>query len=67
LPFAVGLSRASRQIIQQNLMISFGVIALLIVTSVLGIVQLGFAVVLHEGSTLIVVGNALRLLSYRKN
>ncbi len=62
LPFAVGLSRASRQIIQQNLTISLGVILLLIVTSVLGIVQLGFAVVLHEGSTLIVVGNALRLL-----
>jgi len=67
LPFAVGLSRFSRQIIQQNLLVSFGVIALLIVTSVLGIVQLGFAVVLHEGSTLIVVGNALRLLGYRKS
>ncbi len=65
LPFAVGLSRASRQIIQQNLVISLGVIALLILTSVLGIVQLGFAVILHEGSTLVVVGNALRLLAYR--
>lgn len=65
LPFAVGLSRASRQIIQQNLVISLGVIVLLIFTSVLGIVQLGFAVVLHEGSTLVVVGNALRLLAYR--
>ncbi len=39
---------------------------LLILTSVLGIVQLGFAVVLHEGSTLIVVGNALRLLAYKQ-
>jgi Cd2+/Zn2+-exporting ATPase len=66
LPFAVGLSRASRQIIQQNLYISLGVIVLLIVTSVLGIVQLGFAVVLHEGSTLIVVGNALRLLGFKE-
>ncbi len=66
LPFAVGLSRASRQIIQQNLVISLGVIVLLIFTSVLGIVQLGFAVVLHEGSTLVVVGNALRLLAYHK-
>lgn len=66
LPFAVGLSRASRQIIQQNLFISLGVIVLLIFTSVLGIVQLGFAVVLHEGSTLVVVGNALRLLGYRE-
>ena len=65
LPFAVGLSRASRRIIRQNLIIAFGVIALLIVTSVLGIVQLSFAVVLHEGSTLVVVGNALRLLAYR--
>ncbi|MBN8590647.1 MAG: heavy metal translocating P-type ATPase [Anaerolineae bacterium] len=66
LPFAVGLSRASRRIIMQNLMISLGVIALLIVTSVLGLVQLGFAVLLHEGSTLIVVGNALRLLGFKK-
>lgn len=65
LPFAVGLSRASRQIIGQNLAISLGVIALLILTSVLGVVQLGFAVILHEGSTLVVVGNALRLLAYK--
>jgi Cd2+/Zn2+-exporting ATPase len=64
LPFAVGLSRGSRRIIQQNLLISFGVIALLMATSVLGLVQLGFTVFLHEGSTLIVVGNALRLLGY---
>ena len=67
LPFAVGLSRGSRQIIQQNLFIAFGVIALLMVTSVLGIVQLGFTVVLHEGSTLVVVGNALRLLAYKQH
>jgi Zn2+/Cd2+-exporting ATPase len=66
LPFAVGLSRASRQIIQQNLFISLGVIALLVFTSVLGIVQLGFAVILHEGSTLVVVANALRLLAYKR-
>lgn len=65
LPFVVGLSRFSRQIIQQNLAISLGVIGLLMVTSVFGIIQLGFAVVLHEGSTLIVVGNALRLLGYK--
>jgi Cd2+/Zn2+-exporting ATPase len=65
LPFAVGLSRASRAIIRQNLAISLGVIGLLILTSVLGIVQLSGAVVLHEGSTIIVVLNALRLLRYR--
>ena len=65
LPFAVGLSRASRSIIRQNLVISLGVIGLLILTSVLGIVQLSGAVILHEGSTILVVLNALRLLRYR--
>jgi Cd2+/Zn2+-exporting ATPase len=66
LPFAVGLSRSSRAIIRQNLAISLGVIALLIITSVLGVVQLSGAVILHEGSTIVVVLNALRLLAYRK-
>jgi Cd2+/Zn2+-exporting ATPase len=66
LPFAVSLSRASRAIIRQNLGISLGVILLLLVTSVLGLVQLSWAVVLHEGSTIIVVLNALRLLTHRE-
>ena len=65
LPFAVGLSRASRAIIKQNLAISLGVIGVLIVTSVLGLAQLGGTVIVHEGSTLVVVLNALRLLRYR--
>lgn len=65
LPFAVGLSRASRAIIRQNLAISMGVIAVLVVTSVLGLVPLGPTVVAHEGSTLVVVFNALRLLRYQ--
>lgn len=66
LPFAVGLSREARRIIQQNIIISLGVIGLLIVTSVLAIVPLGGAVILHEGSTLVVVANAIRLLGYRE-
>jgi Cd2+/Zn2+-exporting ATPase len=65
LPFAVGLSRASRRIIQQNLTVSLGVIALLIASSLLGVVGLSWVVVLHEGSTIVVVLNALRLLAYR--
>ncbi len=66
LPFAVGLSRASRRIIVQNLAIALGVIFLLIGASVAGVVALSGAVVLHEGSTLLVVANALRLLRYRE-
>ncbi len=65
LPFAVGLSRASRAIIRQNLAISLGVIGLLVVSSVFGWLELSWAVVLHEGSSVVVVLNALRLLGYR--
>ncbi len=66
LPFAVGLGRATRNIIVQNLFIALSVIALLIVTSITGIVTIGVAVILHEGSTLLVVANALRLLGYKQ-
>ena len=66
LPFAVGLSRASRTIIRQNLTIALGVIGLLILTSVPGWLDLSWAVVLHEGSSILVVLNALRLLGYQK-
>jgi len=66
LPFAIGLGRATRRIILQNLGISMGVIILLIAASLAGIVGIGVAVVFHEGSTLLVVMNALRLLGYKK-
>lgn len=65
LPFAVGLGRATRAIIIQNLAIALGVIGLLIVTSITGIISIGIAVIFHEGSTLVVVANALRLLRYK--
>ena len=65
LPFAVGLSRASRAVIKQNLVIALGVIGLLIIATFAGLVSLPVAVVLHEGSTIVVVLNALRLLVYR--
>ncbi len=64
LPFAVGLSRSSRTIIRQNLAIALGIIGLLVLTSVFGVIQLSGAVVLHEGSTILVVLNSLRLLRY---
>ena len=43
-----------------------GVIGLLIVSSVLGLVQLPLAVFFHEGSTIVVVLNALRLLAWHE-
>jgi Cd2+/Zn2+-exporting ATPase len=64
LPFAVGLSRQTRWIIRQNLVVSLGVVALLVPATILGL-GIGPAVAAHEGSTLVVVFNALRLLAYR--
>ena len=67
LPFAVALSRASRRIIRQNLYVSLGVVALLVPATLFGWAGIGLAVLIHEGSTVVVVINALRLLGYRAN
>ncbi|MGI9362276.1 MAG: heavy metal translocating P-type ATPase [Parasphingorhabdus sp.] len=66
LPFAVGLSRSTSSIIRQNLWISLGVVAVLIPATLFGL-GIGPAVVMHEGSTLVVVINALRLLGYKES
>ena len=64
LPFAVGLSRRTRGIIRQNVFVSLGIVAFLVPATILGL-GIGPAVALHEGSTLLVVFNALRLLAYQ--
>ena len=66
LPFAIGLSRKAKAIIKQNLWVSLGIVALLIPSTIMGWANIGIAVVIHEGSTLLVVFNALRLLAYKK-
>jgi Cd2+/Zn2+-exporting ATPase len=67
LPFAIGLSRQAHRIIRQNLVISLGMVAILVPLTILGIAEMGPAVIGHEGSTLVVVFNALRLLAYKAN
>ncbi|MBC7902605.1 MAG: HAD-IC family P-type ATPase, partial [Gemmatimonadaceae bacterium] len=66
LPFAIGLSRKARQIIKENVLISLGMVAILIPLTILGLAKMGPAVIGHEGSTLVVVFNALRLLVYKQ-
>lgn len=66
LPFAIGLSRKAKSIIKQNLIISLGMVAVLVPLTLLGTIAIGPAVVFHEGSTLLVVLNALRLLRFQK-
>ena len=67
LPYAIGLSRRSRRIIIQNLFIALGTIVLLAPAGALGFIALGAAVAIHEGSTVVVVANALRLLRYGRS
>lgn len=62
---AISLSRFSKKIITQNLVIALGVIGVLAPLSALGFTYLGVAVLFHEGSTVVVVLNSLRLLLFR--
>jgi Cd2+/Zn2+-exporting ATPase len=56
------LSRRSRSIIRQNLGISLGVVVVMVVATAFGAVPLAAGVVAHEGSTVVVCLNSLRLL-----
>ncbi len=66
LPFAIGLSHATRAVIRQNIAIALVVIIILVFGTVSGISSIGLTVVVHEGSTLMVVANALRLLAFEQ-
>ena len=66
IPFVIRLSRATRHVIRQNLYLSLGVVAVLVPLTIAGL-NIGPAVIAHEGSTLVVVANALRLLAFDRN
>jgi len=59
---AIRLARKARGIITQNLVLALGVIAIVAPLAAMGFAPLGVAVLLHEGSTIVVVLNSLRLL-----
>lgn len=56
------ISKAARAIIKQNLVISLGAVVLMAVASLFGMVPLTLGVLAHEGSTVVVCLNSLRLL-----
>jgi len=56
------LSRRARAVIRQNLTLSLGVVVVMVVATAIGAVPLAVGVAAHEGSTLIVCLNSLRLL-----
>lgn len=59
---AYELSRRARRIIRQNLAVSLGTVVALVCFALLGKIPLPVGVVGHEGSTVVVVMNSLRLL-----
>lgn len=59
---AFRLSVRARRVIRQNLFISLGTVVVLVTFAMLGKVPLTLGVVGHEGSTVVVVMNSLRLL-----
>ena len=59
---AFRLSQRARSVIRQNLVISLGTVVVLVTFAMLGRISLTKGVVGHEGSTVVVVMNSLRLL-----
>jgi Cd2+/Zn2+-exporting ATPase len=59
------LSRRARSVIRQNVVISLGVILLLMISALAEQINLTTGVIGHEGSTVVVILNGLRLLRPR--
>jgi len=66
LPGVLRNARRTRRIVRQNLTFAFIVMVTLMILALFGEISLPLAVVGHEGSTLIVVANGLRLLIRRE-
>jgi Cd2+/Zn2+-exporting ATPase len=65
IPYTLALSRRTRTVVFQNLTFALGVIAVLIVSALGFALPLPLGVVGHEGSTVLVCLNGLRLLGFR--
>ena len=59
---AYDLSRRTARVVRQNLALSLGTVVLMVGASLFGAVPLALGVAAHEGSTVLVVLNSLRLL-----
>jgi Cd2+/Zn2+-exporting ATPase len=64
-PFALAISRRARRVVLQNLTFALAVIVVLIISALGFQLPLPLGVVGHEGSTVLVCLNGLRLLAFR--
>jgi Cd2+/Zn2+-exporting ATPase len=65
IPLLVGMARHSKRVLTQNLVFASGVIVVLVLAALGFALPLPIGVVGHEGSTVLVCLNGLRLLGYR--
>jgi len=66
LPFAVKLSRFARRLIQENIVLSFGVKAVFLVLAFFGLTSLWVAILADVGMALLVTLNGMRPLRFRQ-
>lgn len=64
IPFSIGISNNVSRIVMQNIVFSISIIVLLIITNLMQIINLPLGVIGHEGSTILVILNSLRILRY---
>lgn len=62
---SIELSRRLKRIVTQNIIFSFSVILILVISNFMQVVNLPLGVVGHEGSTILVILNSLRLLRHK--
>jgi len=65
--YAISLGRQARKIVIQNLVFAIAVIAVLVLSALGFNLPLPLGVIGHEGSTVLVCLNGLRLLAFRKS
>ena len=63
IPYAVKVSKKMQRIVKQNIFFSVTVIAILIISNFMQVVDLPLGVIGHEGSTILVILNGLRMLN----
>jgi Cd2+/Zn2+-exporting ATPase len=64
---ALVMSRRARSIIRQNILISLGVVLFLLIAALAEKINLTAGVIGHEGSTVVVILNGLRLLQLSRS
>lgn len=65
IPFSLGISNKTERLVMQNIIFSITVIVLLIISNLFQAISLPIGVIGHEGSTILVILNSLRLLRYK--